>query len=204
MLEEQDLTFDELANMSGLNPRTLRYYMQEGLLPGPDTQGKYARYSHVHLDRLALILHLKTLRIPLKEIRNLLDTLTPDQIREMKSSPEISELTSDLEDMILTEDSKVVRQGNQALDYIRNLNKTYRYLDEVDDSVQVYAKNPTRPVPEKTIEQGAPGAQAPNPRQRWERIPLIDGVELHIREDRYKANELAISQFLKAVKLIWK
>jgi DNA-binding transcriptional MerR regulator len=47
-----EFTLEELEKMSGLPIRTLRFYIQEGLLPGPDTRGKFARYSQKHLDTI--------------------------------------------------------------------------------------------------------------------------------------------------------
>ena len=67
-----ELTLEDLAVQRGLTLRTLRFYRQEGLLPGPDTRGKYARYSQQHLDRLELIRRMKDLRLPLQEIRQLI------------------------------------------------------------------------------------------------------------------------------------
>jgi DNA-binding transcriptional MerR regulator len=77
----EDLSIEDLENHSGLPVRTLHYYMAEGLLPGPDKRGKYASYSQEHLDRLDLILILKELHLPLKEIRALLENMTPAEIQ---------------------------------------------------------------------------------------------------------------------------
>ena len=63
-MKTAELTIEELANQSGLPLRTLRFYIQEGILQGPDTRGKFARYSQQHLDRIELIRRLKDLRTP--------------------------------------------------------------------------------------------------------------------------------------------
>ena len=45
-----ELTLEDLVNISGLPIRTVRFYIQEGLLPGPDSRGKNARYTEEHLN----------------------------------------------------------------------------------------------------------------------------------------------------------
>jgi DNA-binding transcriptional MerR regulator len=59
-----DYSLEELAKITGLSLRTLRYYMQEGILQRPDTHGKNARYSQKHLEQLEVIQRLKNLHVP--------------------------------------------------------------------------------------------------------------------------------------------
>ena len=53
--DEAGLSIDELARSSELPVRTIRYYVAEGLLPGPGGRGKAATYGEDHLLRLRLI-----------------------------------------------------------------------------------------------------------------------------------------------------
>src|SRR5919199_521942 len=71
----------ELARATGVTPRTIRYYVAEGLLPPPEGAGPAAVYSARHRDRLELIGRLKDQYLPLKEIRRRLATLTDDEVR---------------------------------------------------------------------------------------------------------------------------
>src|SRR2546422_8722809 len=41
----------ELARLVGVEPRTIRSYIQQAVVPGPDQRGRNARYGPVHLDR---------------------------------------------------------------------------------------------------------------------------------------------------------
>lgn len=43
---------DELADLGGVTRRTVRYYIQEGLLPAPLGVGRGNHYDRSHLDRL--------------------------------------------------------------------------------------------------------------------------------------------------------
>jgi DNA-binding transcriptional MerR regulator len=76
-------TIGELARLAGVTPRTIRYYTAEGLLPPPETRGRYALYSEDHLRRLRLIGRLKDAYLPLAEIKARLDQLTPQQVQEL-------------------------------------------------------------------------------------------------------------------------
>jgi len=67
-----DLT--ELADRAGVSIRTVRYYIQQGLLPKPDARGPGAHYKEEHLDRLLLIKRLQREHLPLAEIRRVLES----------------------------------------------------------------------------------------------------------------------------------
>ncbi len=72
----------ELVQLSGVTPRTIRFYIAEGLLPPPEGNGPAAVYTAEHRDRLRLIGLLKDRYLPLKEIRRQLATLTAEEVRE--------------------------------------------------------------------------------------------------------------------------
>ena len=78
-----ELTLEDLAKLSKMSIRTLRYYIQEGLLPGPDTRGKFASYSREHLARIKMIKRLKDKYLPLQQIKQLLDNMSEDDIHQM-------------------------------------------------------------------------------------------------------------------------
>ena len=46
---------EELARAAGTSPRTVRYYVQRGLLPAPAFRGKDTAYGPEHLVRLRAI-----------------------------------------------------------------------------------------------------------------------------------------------------
>jgi DNA-binding transcriptional MerR regulator len=77
---EDRLLIHELAERANASIRTIRYYTEEGLLPPPDMQGKYALYTQAHADRLMLIAQMKDRFLPLREIRALLSTLSDAEV----------------------------------------------------------------------------------------------------------------------------
>lgn len=64
-----DYKIDELAHKANVSPRTIRYYVQRGLLPAPEFRGKDTAYGHAHLLRLRAIKRLQQSHLPLDEIQ---------------------------------------------------------------------------------------------------------------------------------------
>lgn len=63
----------ELAEATGTQIETIRYYEREGLLPKPGrSEGNYRIYDHAHVERLSFIRHCRALDMNLDEIRVLL------------------------------------------------------------------------------------------------------------------------------------
>ena len=63
----------DLVQLSGVNRRTIRYYVQMGLLPAPEGAGRGHYYLDRHLQRLVRIRDLRQQGRSLDEIRLLLD-----------------------------------------------------------------------------------------------------------------------------------
>ena len=59
----------ELAERGGVTVRTIRYYIEEGLLPMPPRRGKYGDFDTSYLERLRLIQRLKEERLSIPAIR---------------------------------------------------------------------------------------------------------------------------------------
>lgn len=73
-VKERMYTVKDLARLTGLTPRTLRYYDGIGLLcPGRGRDNDYRLYGPAEVDRLQQILLYRDMGLPLEEIRRLLD-----------------------------------------------------------------------------------------------------------------------------------
>lgn len=112
-MEDKKYTFEELCALSGLSSRTLRYYMQIGLVDKPVGQTRAAHYLSLHLEKILRIKQLSEAGISLERIREVLDGETnplpprskkPGQIEvrshlwvtdgiELQVSPETAEMT---------------------------------------------------------------------------------------------------------------
>jgi len=86
--EDERYALTELADLAGVTPRTVRYYLAQGLLPAVGQTGPGAKYDERHLARLRLIRRLQIEHLPLAEIRRRMDDLTDDQIRDLAGAGE--------------------------------------------------------------------------------------------------------------------
>ncbi len=72
------MTIGRLAEETGVNLETVRYYERIGLMPQPDrTAGGHRSYSKAHASRLAFIRRARELGFGLGEIRALLALTEP-------------------------------------------------------------------------------------------------------------------------------
>ncbi|WP_419656008.1 transcriptional regulator, MerR family [Desulfosarcina variabilis str. Montpellier] len=65
-------TIDEICALVEMNKRTVRYYIQKGLVDRPEGIGKGAFYSHSHLEQLLAIRKWKAAGLSLERIQDIL------------------------------------------------------------------------------------------------------------------------------------
>ena len=82
-MKPHEWTLKTLCNDARVSPRTVRYYIQQGLLPPPERAGPGATYTVSHQLRLQLILRLKAEHLPLAEIRSRIGGLTDAEVEQM-------------------------------------------------------------------------------------------------------------------------
>ena len=82
-----DYSLQDLADLADVTPRTVRYYIAQGLLPSPSQAGPGARYGDRHLDRIRLIKLLQREHLPLAEIRARTSKMDDRQVAELAQSP---------------------------------------------------------------------------------------------------------------------
>ncbi|MDW8246165.1 MAG: MerR family transcriptional regulator [Sandaracinaceae bacterium] len=79
------LKIGELAQRVGISPRTIRYYIQRGLLPSPLFRGRDTRYSEAHLKRLLAIKRLQQSMWSLDAIAEWLQFASDEEIHAVGS-----------------------------------------------------------------------------------------------------------------------
>lgn len=192
MLKEE-LSISELARRAGVSIRTIRYYIKEGLLPSPQVRGRYSLYDEDYVYRLRLIKHLKDAYLPLKEIREQLEGLNSAEIREL-----LEKYNRDYQDLeVFTRSEKGNYQYQQKSD---DTSSALEYISRVLDvhtgtSPQPRARRPYRPQkpdaqrgrqpthsPRSIPSQEKIRSQLQGGESSWQRIQLVPGVELHVRQ----------------------
>lgn len=87
-------TIKKFASMFGLTPKALRHYDKIGLLtPSGKSVSGYRLYATEDIERLRRILLLRQVRIPLKQIAEILDSPTDDLVDVLQA--QISSLNDD-------------------------------------------------------------------------------------------------------------
>jgi len=70
--EVRKFTVDEICALVEMSKRTVRYYIQKGLVDRPEGVGKGAFYSHTHLEQLLAIRKWKAAGLSLERIQSIL------------------------------------------------------------------------------------------------------------------------------------
>lgn len=70
--DAKEFNLDELCQLTDLSKRTIRYYMQIGLVDRPEGETRAARYATRHLDQLLQIRKWSHAGLSLERIRELL------------------------------------------------------------------------------------------------------------------------------------
>lgn len=100
---------DELAAAAGVSVRTVRYYVQRGLLVPPEFRGKDTAYGEGHLLRLRAIKKLRDAHLPLDEIQARLAPCSDAELRAITTSR-----VAPLRAVVLTERSAESRAENSS------------------------------------------------------------------------------------------
>jgi DNA-binding transcriptional MerR regulator len=79
-MADEPYTLSDLTRLADVTPRTVRYYVAQGLLPSPDAAGPNTRYGEGHLARLRLIKRLQLDHLPLAEIRLRLERMGDEDV----------------------------------------------------------------------------------------------------------------------------
>jgi len=178
------LTLSELAVETGIEPRTIRSYIERGLLPGAQSRGRGATYSQEHLARLRLIQAVRRARptITLGELRIHLQQLTPAQIQGIAGGS-----------VTATTDSP----GQAAVEQVDNEgiasdDESPRITDWGDAAAKL--TGPERLVRLlRDASQFAPRALASRV-ERWHRIVVTADIELNVRAEFSSEQVLAFQE----------
>ena len=183
-MPETAYTLPQLAEEADVTPRTVRYYISEGLLRSPGG-GPQARYDAGHLDRIRLIKQLQRSHLPLAEIRRRMAGLTDDEVRDVMVEAQLP--------------------AGSALDYVRTAlaeasgwSSVRERQFGVADAIALPRMEPA-PMPRAPQQRARPGkdtARRDPDRSHWERISLGPDIELHIRRPLTRQQNRAVGRLI--------
>lgn len=190
----------DLCDLAGVTPRTVRFYIAQGLLRPPSGAGPSARYEDGHLYRLRLIKRLQKEHLPLAEIRMRLDALGDQDVERL-----------------VTEPAPAV---DSAADYVARVLGTkgaFKPTWTPAPPATMPGPYPVVPPASARIAEPPPSYVLPSPavsespatgpetvRSQWERIALTPDVELHIRRPLSRQQNRQVDRFLEAARQILK
>lgn len=162
----------ELAKLADVTPRTIRYYIEQGLLAAPEPEGPKTRYTDEHLARLLAIKRLQAAHLPLAEIRQQLRSVPAEQLTTLGGS------------------SSPTASPGAAIDYIRDVLGTPVAPARAAQSVPPQAAPVPAPLPT------GPQPESETTRSQWERISLDPDVELHVRRPLTRQNTKRVERLI--------
>ncbi len=212
-------SLSDLCDLADVTPRTVRYYIAQGLLRSPGTSGPGARYDDGHLARLRLVRRLQREHLPLAEIRARLASLTD-------------------EEAIAQSDGPAERPADSALDYVRGVLGAGALRKPATGRPSAFASAPpappappvlpAQPAMHRRLEMSSPAGPAsrtqegvlvysdaaavppartppaPEPpvgeRSHWERYALAPDVELHVRRPLTRSQNRAVARLVEAAR----
>jgi DNA-binding transcriptional MerR regulator len=188
----------DLARLSGVSVRTIRYYLAQGLLPASGESGPGAHYGEDHLNRLRLTKRLQAQHLPLAEIRTQLERLSEHQIAGLVEAG-----------------AQPVREAqSSALEYVRSILQPRPPITPPAMSM-AEAPAPVRSALFKRIER-VPGiaepalaedmaSASPVPeRSQWERLALGPNIELHVRRPLSRIEQKRVERLITIARQVLK
>ena len=110
-MHDDPYSLSDLCRLADVTPRTVRYYVAQGLLRSPDAAGPSTRYGEGHLARLRVIKRLQREHLPLAEIRNRLERLDDEAVGELLAETTTSEIAATLSPSVEPEDTLTFVRG---------------------------------------------------------------------------------------------
>ncbi len=193
----------ELANLSGVSTRTIRYYIQEGLLPQPEIRGKYAVFTDEYMHRLRLIKILKDAYLPLNRIKELLDTLTENEILPLLEAFEKDPVSalSGLQALPMFEQPSIHLSSPPRPVQVREQNvNALEYIQQLRRESPLNEKMNRNPRPDAHPNKRNLIAAAPTPGEEWRRIVLAAGLELHVRQPESTRTQQLVEDLIDLVR----
>ncbi len=181
-MADDEVTLTELAEQTGESTRTLRFYVMQGLLRGPDASGPRARYPFEYVARVRWIRERQSEGLSLGRIAKDLQALdaaglplpTSSQHSPVEAPPRAS-------------------AGSSALDYLRHAGLLPKHGPPA-----------ASPAPASLPSPAAVDASADPARSTWEHVLIADGVELHMRRPLDPFTQRRVKQLLQQARDIFR
>jgi DNA-binding transcriptional MerR regulator len=171
-----EYTIIDLAKLADVTPRTIRFYIAQGLLPSPEAAGPRTTYTDEHLERLRLIKKMQAAHLPLAEIRAQLRSMGAQDVAEMITP------------------SEPARVSESAVEYIRGVLGT-----GPAPAAAPAARSVAPPPPPQTSQP----AQEPD-RSQWDRVEITPDIEIHIRRPMTRTDNKRVLRLIEYARQLFR
>ena len=133
----QEFTLNELCVLADLPVRTLRYYVQTGLVDKPDGETRAARYGSKHLEQVLLIKKWTTSGVSLERVKELLhgaEPAIPTRPKKAGSIEVCSHLTVTDGLEVVIEPSRAQMTPEQARAFARGVMELYASITSAGEA----------------------------------------------------------------------
>jgi len=171
-----DYSLTDLAKLANVTPRTIRFYISQGLLPSPEQQGPRTTYTDEHLERLLAIKRLQAAHLPLADIRRQFHAAAPDEFARLAEAAAPAQST--------------------AVDYIHEIlaRRPAATTPSAPSMPALQANIPPQPAP--------PAPPEPE-RSQWERVGLTPDIELHIRRPLTRGDNKRVYRLIEIARQLF-
>ena len=137
MNEQQTFTLDEIASLAELPRRTVRYYIQTGLVDRPQGLGKGAFYTQHHVEQLVLVRKWQLAGLSLDKIG---DVLKQQASGPLPPTPRRAGTVEGWSHLVVAEGVEVnLEPGRAGLSpeqvraFFRGVTQLYQQVQEIED-----------------------------------------------------------------------
>ena len=166
--QEKKYTIDDLSELTGYSRRTIRYYIQEGLMDSPAGRGKGGFYFDSHLSQLKLIKQLQERKMSLSSI---LKYMERDYGPALQINNEYAE-----PDLMYYVGKQSFPAANRRADMMK------RKMDVISKK-EVLKNNMMSLENDYFFETKVYNLSPESPRDVWVRYEITPGLEINIRRD---------------------
>ena len=176
-----------------INPRLVRHYTNQKLMDEPIRKNRYAFYNYRHLLQILLIRRLLSDGIGAMAIDNLLRSKSNQELKNLLIGGVQINLTT-------THPSLAEPSNNPALEYLAKLKKSK--ASNISTNQQLRSRDKSSSLKENFplhLEQSREDQlffDSPSHTSEWTRLQILDGLELHIRNDFIYPNSIKEQQSL--------
>jgi len=175
-------SLNDLSEAVGIEARTIRSYIERGLLPSAESRGRAASYSEEHLSRLEVIKSLRRARpnIALSEIRIFLEGLNPERLHALAGGS-ITASARAIDESLQPDDGdqlEIVAEGNDEITEPIDWDRSAAKLTGAERLVRLLRE--------------VSGVKSPAPASKvegWQRIAVTPDIEFSVRAE-FDANQL--------------